>query len=88
MFPKNEDSLRNLWDNIKKTNIHTAENKKEKSEERGRELTWRNNSWNFPNQGKETGIQVQKAQSQTGWIQRGLRQDLKWQKLKIKNILQ
>ena len=44
MFPKNEDSLRNLWDNIKKTNIHTAENKKEKSEERGRELTWRNNS--------------------------------------------
>ena len=48
MFPKNEDSLRNLWDNIKKTNIHTAENKKEKSEERGRELTWRNNSWNSP----------------------------------------
>ena len=43
MFPKNEDSLRNLWNNIKKTNIHTAENKK-KSEERGRELTWRNNS--------------------------------------------
>lgn len=39
MFQKNEDSLRNLWDNIKKANIHTAENKKEKSEERGRELT-------------------------------------------------
>lgn len=26
MFQKNEDSLRNLWDNIK-ANIHTAENK-------------------------------------------------------------
>ena len=86
MFPKNEDSLRNLWNNIKKTNIHTAENKKEKSEERGRELTWRNNSWNFPNGGKETDIQVQKAQSQTGWIQRGLCQDLKWKKLKIMNL--
>ena len=76
MFQKNEDSLRNLWDNIKKTNIHTAENKK-KSEERGRELIWRNNSWNFPNLGKETDIQVQEAQSQTGWIQKGLHQDLK-----------
>ena len=60
---RNEDSLRNLWDNIKCNNIHiiwvTEGEEKEKGPEKiFVEITVKN----FPNMGKEIATQVQKVQ--------------------------
>ena len=59
-----EDSLRDLWDNIKHTNIWVIgiseeEEKKEGSEKIFEEIIVEN----FPNKGKEIVNQVQEAQS-------------------------
>ena len=58
-----EDSLRDLWDNIKRTNIRIIgvpeeEEKKEGTEKIFEEIIGEN----FPNMGKEIGNQVQEAQ--------------------------
>ena len=58
-----EDSLRDLWDNIKRTNIWITgvpeeEEKKKQIEKIFEEII----AENFPNMGKETASQVQEAQ--------------------------
>ena len=61
---RNEDSLRDLWDNIKHTNIHTIGVPEEEERETGAENIFEDIiAKNFPNLGKETNIQVQEAQS-------------------------
>ena len=61
---RNEDSLRDLWDNIKYTNIHIIGVPEGEEREKGpkkifEEITVKN----FPNMGKETATQVQEVQS-------------------------
>ena len=60
---RNEDSLRDLWDNIKHTNIHIIGVPEGEERERGLEKIFEDIiAENFPNMGKETVIQVQEAQ--------------------------
>ena len=65
---RNEGSLRDLWDNIKHTNIHIigvpeGEEKKKGPEKIFEEITFEN----FPNMGKEIATQVRKRRkSQAG----------------------
>ena len=66
---RNEDSLRDLWDNIKCTSIciigvPEGEEKKKGSEKIFKEII----AENFPNMGKETIIQVQEVQRVPGRI--------------------
>ena len=66
---RNEDSLRNLWDNIKHTNIHIigvleGEERQKGTEKIFEEIIIKN----FPNMGKETATQVQEAQRVPGRI--------------------
>ena len=60
---RNEDSLRDLWDNVKCTNIHIiripeAEEREKEPEEVYEEII----AENFSNMGKENVTQVQEAQ--------------------------
>ena len=60
---RNEDSLRDLWDNIKHTNIHVigvpeGEEREKAPEKIFEEIIVEN----FPNMGKEIATQVQEAQ--------------------------
>ena len=60
---RNEDSLRDLWDNIKRTNIHIirvpeGEEREEGLKKRFEEIMVEN----FPNMGKKIATQVQEAQ--------------------------
>ena len=60
---KNEDSLSDLWDNIKCINIHIKGVTEGKEREKGAENLFKEIiSEIFPNPGKETDIQVQEAQ--------------------------
>ena len=66
---RNEDSLRDLWDNIKRNNIHIigvpeGEETEKGAEKRFEEIVVEN----FPNMGKEIAIQVQEAQRVPGKI--------------------
>ena len=59
---RNEDSLKHLWDNIKRNNIHiigVSEGEREKGPEKIFEEVI---AENCPNMGKETVTQVQEAQ--------------------------
>ena len=58
---RNEDSLRDLWDNIKRTNIHLigVPGREEKGSEKISEEV---RAENFPNMGKEIVNQVQEVQ--------------------------
>ena len=47
-----EDSLRDLWDNIKRTNIWNIGVPGEEEKERVWENFWRDYSWKFPQHGK------------------------------------
>ena len=63
----NEDSLRDLWDNIKRNNIHIigvpeGEEREEGSEKISEEII----AENYPNMGKEIATQVQEAQRVPG----------------------
>ena len=58
-----EGSLRDLWDNIKHTNIHIIGVPEGKEREKGSEKIFENIiAENFPNLEKETVTQVQEAQ--------------------------
>jgi len=61
---KNKDSLRDLWDNIKHTNIHIIGVPEGEEREKGPEKIFENKTAEkFRNMGKEIVIQVQEAQS-------------------------
>ena len=64
---RNEDSLRDLWDNIKCTNIRIIGGRGQRSRrerERGHKKIFEENIVkNFPHMGKEIATQVQEAQS-------------------------
>ena len=60
---RSEDSLRDLWDNIKSTNIRIIGVPEEKEKKKGTEKTFEEIIVeNFPNMGKEIVNQVQEAQ--------------------------
>ena len=60
---RSEDSLRDLWDNIKHTNIHIIRVQEEIEKEKGPEKILEEIiAENFPNMGKEIVTQVQEAQ--------------------------
>ena len=59
----NEDSLRELWDNIKCTNIHTIGIPEGEERDKGAENLFKETmAENFPNLRKEIDIQIQEAQ--------------------------
>ena len=61
----NEESLRELWDNVKCTNIYIIGVPEEEEREKGTEkIFWEHIAKNFPNMGKEPLTQIQEAQ----WI--------------------
>ena len=61
---KNEDSLRDLWDNIKRTNIHIIGVPEGEEREKGPEKIFENIiAEKFHNMGKEIVNQVQEVQS-------------------------
>ena len=60
---RNEDSLRDLWDNIKHNNIHITGVPEGEEREKGLEKIFEEIIVkNFPNMGKEIATQVQEAQ--------------------------
>ena len=60
---RNEDSLRDLWDKIKRTNIRIIGVTEEEEREKGPEkICGEIIVENFPNIGKEVATQVQEAQ--------------------------
>ena len=65
---RNEDSLRDLWDNIKCTNICIIVSQKEKREKGPEKIFEEIIAENFPNMGKEIFNQVQEAQRVPGRI--------------------
>ena len=61
---RNEDSIRELWNNIKHTNILIIGVPEREKWEKGPETIFEEIIVeNFPNMGKETAIQVQELQS-------------------------
>ena len=66
---RNEDSLRDLWDNIKCTNICITGFPEGEEGEKGPEKIFEEIiTENFPNMGKETVTQVQEVQRVPGRI--------------------
>ena len=60
---RNEDSLRDLWDNIKRNNIHIIGVPEGEEREKGPEKIFEEIIVkNFPNMGKEVATQVQEVQ--------------------------
>ena len=62
-FKRNEESLRELWDNVKHTNIHIIRVPKGEERAKGTEKIFQEIvAKNFPNMGKEPLTQIQEAQ--------------------------
>ena len=60
---RNEESLRELWDNVKHTNIHIIGVPEGEEREKGTEKTFQEViAENFLNMGKESLIQIQEVQ--------------------------
>ena len=59
---RNEESLRELWDNIKHTNIRIIGVPEEKRERRKQKIFQEITAKNFPNMGKEPLTQIQEVQ--------------------------
>ena len=76
---RNEDTLRDLWDNIKCTNIHIIGVSEGEERDKGLEEIFEEIiDENFPNMGKEIVkkvAEVNSQQSQAGNTQRGTHQD-------------
>ena len=73
--PKNKDSVSTLWDNFKHSHICLiGVPKGEEKEQENGNLFEKIMKENFLNLVKEIDMQVQEAQSQTRWMQRGLPQ--------------
>ena len=61
---RNEDSLRDRWDNIKHNNIHIIGAPEEEEREKGAENIFEDTRADkFLNLGKKTDIQIQEVQS-------------------------
>ena len=59
----NEESLRELWDNVKRTNIHITRVPEGEGREKGTEKIFQEIiAENFPNMGKESFTQIWEAQ--------------------------
>uniref|UniRef100_A0A8D0SK14 L1 transposable element RRM domain-containing protein n=1 Tax=Sus scrofa TaxID=9823 RepID=A0A8D0SK14_PIG len=58
----NEESLRELWDNVKRTNIHIIGVPEEEREKEREKIFQEIIAKNFPNMGKESLTQIQEAQ--------------------------
>ena len=59
----NEESLRELWDNVKRTNIHTTGVPEGEERQKGTEKIFQEIiAKNFPNMGEESLTQIQEAQ--------------------------
>ena len=58
----NEDSLRDIWENIKRNNIHITGVPKEERKKGPEKILEEIIVENFPNMGKEIATQVQEAQ--------------------------
>ena len=66
---RNEDSLRDLWDNIKRNNIHIIGVPKREEREKGPEKIFEEIiDEDFPNLGNKIATQVQEAQRIPGRI--------------------
>ena len=64
---RNEDSLTDLWDNMKCTNMHITGVPEGEEKEKGPEKIFEEIiAEKFPNMGKEIVNQVQEAESQAG----------------------
>ena len=75
-FKKNEERLRNLWDNLKRSNIRIiGVPEREEQEQQIENLFEKIMKENFPNLAKEIDLQVQEAQS-PNWTQGGTHQDI------------
>ena len=77
-FQRNEERLRNLWDNFKCTNIQIiGVPEGEEEEQEIEDLVEKMMKENFTNLVKAIDIQVQEfnIESQTSWVQRGPHQD-------------
>ena len=74
---RNEDNLRDLWDNIKHPNIRITGVPEEDDKNKGHEKILEEIIVeNFPKRGKETVTQLQETQRvPTGWTQREAPQD-------------
>ena len=90
---RNEDSLRNLWNNIKCSNIHiigVSEGKEREKE--AKNLSEDIIAENFPNLGKETNIQAEDSQRIPNKLDPKRTTPrhivIKMEKLKIKGILE
>ena len=59
---RNEDSLRELWDNVKCTNIHNTGMPEGESKKRTEKIFKEIIAKNFPNMGNEPLTQIQEAQ--------------------------
>ena len=59
---RNEDSLRELWDNMKRTNILIIGVPEEEREKETEKIFQEITAKNFPNMGKEPLTQIQEAQ--------------------------
>ena len=59
---RTEDSLRDIWDNFKHTNIRIIGVPEEEEKKKGTEKIFEEIVENFPNMGKEIVNQVQEAQ--------------------------
>ena len=60
---RNEESLRELWDNVKRTNICIIRVPEGEEKEKGKEKIFQEIiAKNFPNMGKESFSQIQEAQ--------------------------
>ena len=67
MKKKNENSLRDLWDSIKCSNICIIGVSEGEERERTWGNIWRDNSWKLPKHGKENGqLSLGSRESQAG----------------------
>ena len=68
---RNEDTLRDLWENIKRNNIHIiGAPEGEEREEGPKKIFEEIIVENFPNMGKEIATQIQEAQRVPGRIKK------------------